>query len=184
MRNLLSYHRFNRVNESTSVATDVEVEYLPRSTRSQNREIVGEIAAAIHASDAQSEYTELHMPDFVRKMGSNFEDKRRGFFGMLMDQPRDLWAVKFEGKVVGFILIINPDGRDRIGFGINSKFAGKGILLKAFNQIKDDLRYPLYGETSVDNIASQKLMIKMGFEKEREIMFAGLPSYRFVKNQP
>lgn len=182
MKNLLSYKRFN---ESTDVATDVEVEYLPKSTRSQNREIVKEIAEAIHASDAQSEYTELHMPDFVRKMGSNFEDKRRGFYGMLMDQPRDLWAVKFEGKIVGFIVTHNPgDGKDRIGFGINSKFSGKGILLKAFNQIKNDLRYPLYGETSIKNKASQQLMRKMGFQIESDIMFAELPSYRFVKNQP
>lgn len=184
MKNLLSFNRYSRMNETVGPAVEpIEVTHLTRRDRQNNPDVVRQLANIIHENEAQSEYTELHMPKFVKDMGSNLKDKRHGFFSMLMTQPNDLYVVKFAGKIVGFILFIEPgDGKNRIGFGINSKYAGKGILLKAFNQIKDELEYPIYGETSQDNIGSQRLMTKMGFEKIDNFNFAGLPSFRYVKS--
>jgi RimJ/RimL family protein N-acetyltransferase len=129
----------------------------------------------------QTEFMEEFVPVGARVPAP----KITNFSLFLRNTPRLLWAIQENNITVGFIFVLNNANRDTIGIGINKQYANNGVATRAFNLIRNhqELNYPLTGATSERNVAAQKLMERLGFEKEPTTFnFYGETSYRYTLN--
>lgn len=88
------------------------------------------------------------------------------------------WALilKDDSAVIGGIMVMAESGEDgevEFGYGTDPAYQNKGYMTEAVAALKEwafknpDLRYVI-AETYKDNDASQKVLIKNGFEKYKE----------------
>ncbi|XP_050371930.1 uncharacterized protein LOC126789898 [Argentina anserina] len=85
-------------------------------------------------------------------------------------------AICLDGKPVGCILVNPNSGNDRcraeIGYSLESKLWGKGIVTRAVKMVVDTIfkEWPhlerLEGLVEVDNVGSQRVLEKAGFQRE------------------
>lgn len=152
--------------------------FIPRTDRNTNRVLINEIAEAVFGTSEQSDFSEA----FVPIGGKVPSPKKENFARFLINTPELLWAVQYNEKTVGFILIFNIPDPSSIGFSINSKFAHKGIATAAFNLVRYStlIKYPIFGSTSARNTIARNFMLKQGFVQEPlPFNFCGEESFKF-----
>jgi hypothetical protein len=154
--------------------------FIPKSERGNHTALIKEVAGACFGIDVKANFMEEFVPEGGRVPGL----KTQSFAEYLINFPKLLWVIQFEGKTVGFITVSDLPHSNAIGFGIDVEYSGKGIIADAFEQIKcsEQIKYPLFGYTSENNEKAVKLMEKLGFEADSEIVFEEEPSIKFVKN--
>jgi L-amino acid N-acyltransferase YncA len=160
----------------------VSVEYLPYFRRGDN--ILNKIIFAVNGDERKEEYNTRFNVAPIR--GRTIEERGNKLKDFLKSSyVTQLWAIKYDGEVVGFFSISNipnnPVGANAVGFSINIDYAGKGIMTEAFKLIlEEDIKYPLYGYTSEYNNSAQKLMLRLGFEETRRFTYEGTPTIGYV----
>jgi RimJ/RimL family protein N-acetyltransferase len=153
--------------------------FIPQNHRVQHNAVISEIANTVFENTQQTEF----MEEFVPVGGRVPAPKITNFINFISRVPTLLWAIQEDFVTVGFIFVINNPGNNLMGIGINRQYANSGVGTRAFNLIRDhqELIYPLTGETSVRNVAGQKLMETLGFQKELTTFnFHGETSYRYT----
>lgn len=151
---------------------------IERHQRFANQNLIDDIANAVFGNVEQANFSE----EFVPEAGRVPNPKKRNFANFLLNGPKLLWAIQYDDKTVGFIIIQDMPYPNAVGISINSDYSGKGIASEAFKQIKSNSRvvFPLFGYTSVRNIKAQSLMEKLGFVKQsEEINFCGENSVKY-----
>jgi RimJ/RimL family protein N-acetyltransferase len=153
--------------------------FIPLNERRNHFPLLSEIAEACFGDNDKANFSE----EFVPPGGKVPAPKAENFVRFLGSRPKLLWAIQHNAKTVGFILISDIPYQNSIGFGIDVNYAGKGIVTEAFNQIKchEQIIYPLYGYTSVNNTRANNLLTKLGFELNGEVNFLGEHSFKYVK---
>lgn len=160
-----------------------EAEFIPRQNRLNEVALIGQISNAVFGDNLKAEFTERYVPDRGKVPGS----KVQNFSSFLQRMPTCLWALRYQGTVVGFILIGDIPHANSIGFGIDVNYANMGILSEALVQIRksDCIIYPLYAYTSARNKAAECLLKKSGFIITGEqIFFMGEESSKYVIEEP
>jgi RimJ/RimL family protein N-acetyltransferase len=157
--------------------------FIPRTDRNTKRALINEISEAVFGTDEQSYFSEEFVPVRCRVP----EPKVQVFSNFLINQAKLLWAVQFDGKTVGFILISDLPHSNSVGFSIHSDYARKGICSTAFDLIRNapEILFPLYGATSTRNVNAQLFMEKQGFEREANTFdFCGEESFKYRLDRP
>jgi hypothetical protein len=176
------------LNLDTHPTMPTEVVFIPLGQRDQHRQLIQEIARAIYGTPKEVAFAETYIPLGGRVPGRNPAEKQNNFARYLFNGPRLLWAIQEDGQTVGFVMIgmPHPQSLNTIGFSINSHYARRGILGRAFDLIRQDtaIAYPLFAETSEWNIPAQKLLLSKGFTEVKRFVFFGEPSIRYVCNTP
>ena len=157
------------------------VDFIPKNERRNKIDILQQISNAVFGDKQEIEFSEMYIPDGGRVPNPKSEN----FTNFLIHGPKLLWAVKEGDIVIGFVLIADLPHVNSIGFSINSNYANKGIMRKAWKEIcsSPDVRYPLYGSTSQNNVSANKLLLSCGFELDNEFSYAGEPSFRYIKKE-
>lgn len=155
--------------------------FIPLNERREHFPLLTEIAEACFGDNDKVNFSE----EFVPPRGKVPAPKADNFVRFLVSDPKLLWAIQYNGKTVGFILISDIPHNNSIGFGIDVNYAGKGIVPEAFNQIKcnEKIQYPLEGYTSQENTRANKLMIKLGFKLLGQVNFMGEKSNHYIKEK-
>jgi len=162
------------------------VTFIPLTERPANRELVREISRAIFGSAESADFAEEYVPHSARVP----YPKADQFSQFLLRYPKCLWAV-FENdkkeRVAGFVLISDLPHINSVGFGINPDYAGKGIMLLAWNEIilnsEQCISFPLNAYTSQRNKPAIRFLDKIGFVPAGNIEFQGDPSFKYVYNR-
>lgn len=152
--------------------------FIARNERIENKILITEIADSVFGTVEQSTFSEEFVPLRCRVPSP----KSQNFERFLFNVPKLLWAIQYENRTVGFILIQDMPHRNAMGISINSEYSGKGVATEAFNQIKSHLEisFPVFGYTSVRNKNAQRFMERIGFKKEPEnIDFCGENSFKY-----
>lgn len=154
--------------------------FINLNERQQESLLINQIATAVYGTPEDTAF----MEEFIPPRGRVPELKIPNFSGFLTSYPTCLWAVfsdDLQKEVVGFILIANKPHPNAIGFGIKKAFSRKGIMHKAWEEIKTQpcINYPLYGYTSKRNTAAIDFMESCGFDKNGVINFMGEDSLGF-----
>ncbi len=102
----------------------------------------------------------------MRYIVSGFKNKTRIVFAIILKEKDT-----FIGEIS---LHLEDSGKAQLGYWIGEPFWGKGICSEAVGTITkygfDELDLKLiYASTHLENIASQKLLLKNRFKKEKEI---------------
>jgi RimJ/RimL family protein N-acetyltransferase len=158
----------------------VSVVLIDRAQRHAMRHLIEEIAEAIYGNPNEIAFAE----EFIPLGGRVPLPKTNNFVNFLVKYPELLWAVKYDDKTVGFILIGDlPIQTNSAGFSINSQYANKGIVTEAFKLILSaptPIQLPLYASTSTRNINAQKLLEKLNFVKiDGVFVFLGESSFKY-----
>jgi hypothetical protein len=150
--------------------------FIPKSERRNHTALIKEVAEACFGNDEKANFMEEFVPEGGRVPGL----KTQSFAEYLINFPKLLWVIQFDGKTVGFITVSDLPHPNAVGFGIDVEYSGKGIVAEAFEQVKcsEQIKYPLFGYTSENNEKAVKLMEKL------EIDYKGEPSLKFVKKKP
>lgn len=98
-----------------------------------------------------------HIPDLYRGRGERFQ-----------------WIVLASGEPAGWITLVVANwahGLAEVGYALSTPFQGQGLMPQALTQLLADLfgRSPLErieARCSVENVASQHVLEKVGFQKE------------------
>lgn len=162
------------------------VTFIPLTERPANRELVREISRAIFGSAESADFAEEYVPHSARVP----YPKADQFSQFLLRYPKCLWAV-FENdkkeRVAGFVLISDLPHINSVGFGINPDYAGKGIMLLAWNEIilnsEQCISFPLNAYTSQRNKPAIRFLDKIGFVPAGNIEFQGELSLKYVYNR-
>ena len=160
----------------------VSTVYIERSERQNNSHLIQEIVEATYGNNQKIDFIEEFVPQERRVP----EPKVSEFKSFLMTGAKLLWAVKYNEKTVGFILVVDMLHNNSIGFGINVEYSNKGICSQAFDQVinSPSINFPLYGVTSKRNSGAKRLMRKVGFlETGERLFFFGEESliYKFLE---
>ena len=110
-------------------------QFIPKEERQHQGTLINAMAQAVYGTAEDAAFTE----EFVPPAGRVPAPKVASFAGFMQRAPQCLWAVysdDSQSEVVGFILIGNQPHPNAIGFGIKKSFAGKGIMRKAWEEIK------------------------------------------------
>lgn len=77
-------------------------------------------------------------------------------------------------KIVGSVVKYEMEGKAEITYWIDKPYWGKGIASKALKMfLSIECARPIYGRVAFDNVGSQRVLEKCGFEKiGTEIGFA------------
>lgn len=147
----------------------------------QQISLIKAIALAVYGTSEDAAFMEDFVPPGARVPGN----KVINFATFIARTPTCLWALfedETQQNVVGFVLIANVPHANSIGFGIKKAHARKGLMTKAWEEIKKHpcITYPLHGATSKRNRAAIAFMEVCGFKKNGEINFMGEDSWRFV----
>jgi RimJ/RimL family protein N-acetyltransferase len=156
----------------------VTITYIDKKHRLSNSKLIEEITEAIFGNPTEIAFSEEHIP----VNGRVPFPKKEKFKGYLLDFPELLWAIQFNGKTIGFLLVSDMPFKNAVGFSINSAYSKKGVATTAFELAKAEGRftYSLYGYTSVNNIPAQRLLIRCGFEQVHDtVNFMGQDSFKF-----
>lgn len=71
-----------------------------------------------------------------------------------------------ESQIVGSIIHFDMDNETNVSYWIDKEFWGQGIATQAFREFVDgSTKRPLFGRVAFDNIGSQKVLEKCGFER-------------------
>ncbi|GAA4074104.1 hypothetical protein GCM10022389_19560 [Flavobacterium cheonanense] len=157
--------------------------FIPRTDRNTKRALINEIAEAVFGTAEQSAFSE----EFVPVGGRVPAPKKENFANFLINVPELLWAVQYNEKTIGFILIFNIPDPSSIGFSINSNFANKGIATDAFTLVRHStlIKYPIFGSTSTRNTIAQHFMLKQGFvQLPQSFNFCGEESFKYRLDLP
>jgi RimJ/RimL family protein N-acetyltransferase len=74
-------------------------------------------------------------------------------------------TILFSGKVAGYLVCFERDGKRQVGYWIGRDFWGKGIATKALEKFIGFLEMrPLFGVCVKDNLASIRILEKCGFK--------------------
>lgn len=74
-------------------------------------------------------------------------------------------TVLYDNQVAGHILSFDMNGKREVGYWLGRNFWGKGIASNALKQFLDvELTRPVYGYAAKQNIGSQRVLQKCGFE--------------------
>lgn len=157
------------------------VDFIPKNERRNKIGILQQISNSVFGDKQEIEFSELYIPISGRVPNPKSEN----FTNFLIHGPNLLWAVKEGDIVIGFILIADLPHDNSIGFSINSNYANRGIMKRAWEEIcnSPDVRYPLYGGTSQNNVSANKLLLSCGFELHEEFTYLGEPSFRYIKRE-
>jgi hypothetical protein len=160
---------------------NMTVEFIPKNERRYQIDTLSQISNAIFGNDTETAFSEYYIPNAGRLP----KPKPQNFTQFLVNGPNYLWAIKVDNTAVGFVLIADMPHANSIGFSINSKYANKGIMTRAWAEISThpDIIYPLYANTSQRNVAANQLLERCGFGIEGEFEFDGEPSFKYVKNK-
>ena len=88
---------------------------------------------------------------------------------ILSNESIRIMTVLFNDQVAGNILSFELEGKREVGYWLGRDFWGKGIASRALQEyLRIELTRPLYGYAAKDNIGSQKVLEKCGFEAAGE----------------
>ena len=98
------------------------------------------------------------------------------------------WAIVHDGRVVGVVsLTLEPGARvGVIGYGVHGQLRGKGLAMQAARTVIDHAfdGYPdlarIRAHTDADNIASMRVLEKLGFSHEGTLRQNQFAKGRFV----
>lgn len=155
-------------------------EFISRQDRKNKINLIEQISNAIFENDNEAKFAET----FIPAGGKVPKPKPNNFTNFLINVPKCLWAINYEGMIIGFVLICDMPHANSIGFSINSSYANKGIMKKAWKEICNhaDIRYPLNAYTSMNNEPAINLLKSIGFEVNQEIDYLGEKSFHYIKN--
>lgn len=146
-----------------------------KTTRLTLRRLRAEDARALHencSSDAEAarylERSTCVNPEVTQALVN-------GWIGMYETEDFFLWAVEYEGRVIGTVNLHDIDrgeGQCEIGFSIGSKWWNKGIMTEAADAVVKHAFEALgferiIGWCAAENIGSARVMEKIGMKRER-----------------
>ena len=160
------------------------IKYIGRHERVQNRELLNQISTAIFGTPEDVLFAE----EFVPPDGKIPNPKVATFVNFLTNYTNHLWGIFADDNLkipVGFILIADNPHPNSIGFCIKRKFARKGLMRQAWEEIRkspqwQSIDFPLFGQTSQRNTAANQFLTNIGFKFIEETNFAGEPSNKYL----
>ena len=88
---------------------------------------------------------------------------------LLADPTINLQTILLDGKVVGSVSKYMMEDEAQITYGIDRQHWGKGIATEALRQfLALEPARPIWGRTAFDNVGSQRVLERCGFEKVAE----------------
>jgi RimJ/RimL family protein N-acetyltransferase len=116
----------------------------------------------------------IHMAAFTSKDPHDRKAYIDKWTRLLSDPSIHLQTIRCGDRIVGSVGKWEMEGAAQITYWLDRKFWGQGIASSALRQFLDlETRRPLFGRVISDNIASQRVMEKCGFERyETERAFA------------
>ncbi len=85
---------------------------------------------------------------------------------LLNDPTVNNQTIIFDNTIVGSIAKFVMEGNTEVTYWIDRKFWGKGIATKALKEfLSIETTRPIFGRVAFDNLGSQKVLEKCGFEK-------------------
>jgi hypothetical protein len=156
-----------------------------RCLGNRNKQEIKGIVTAFLGTEEQVEYAEQFIPEGARLPAPKAANFERYLFG---GRPH-LWAIydsDDQRMIVGFILIGDAPHKNSIGFGINMNHARRGLMKRAWNEIRPHLseigvQSPLNAYTSERNQGAHKFLTAIGFVlQDEKLDFLGESSNRYV----
>ena len=107
----------------------------------------------------------------------NLEDLHKWYLKQLDSDNRIIYLYKFNQNILGYLYVNTLDEETfEIAYAISESFEGKGYGRKMIDEfIKNMNPKNLIAYISECNIASQKMLTKVGFKKEEEYYINELP---------
>jgi RimJ/RimL family protein N-acetyltransferase len=97
---------------------------------------------------------------------------------IMQDKSIILRTILFEGQIAGYLTTFEREDVRQVGYWLGREFWGKGIATRALQLFLPIIPYrPLYGIATVENQASQKVLLKCGFKMVEEL--EGLRKFLF-----
>jgi RimJ/RimL family protein N-acetyltransferase len=91
------------------------------------------------------------------------------FAKVLSDNSILMRIIVVDDEVAGYLTKYDLDGEPQIGFVLGREFWGKGIATKSLREFLALVTVrPIYGRTAFDNVASMKVLQKVGFVRTTE----------------
>jgi RimJ/RimL family protein N-acetyltransferase len=91
------------------------------------------------------------------------------FAKVLSDNSILMRTIVVDDEVAGYLTKYDLDGEPQIGFVLGREFWGKGIATKSLREFLALVTVrPIYGRTAFDNVASMKVLQKVGFVRTTE----------------
>ena len=159
--------------------------FIPLNERNEQKALINQIGNVVFGTIESAKFAE----EFIPEGGRLPSPKSQNFSKFLINYPTCLWAVYTDmtkSALAGFILISNLPHDNAIGFGLNPEFKGKGLMSRAWEEIKTNecVKFPLNAYTSVRNKGAISFLEKNGFNFKENINFIGEDSvhYLFTNN--
>jgi RimJ/RimL family protein N-acetyltransferase len=113
------------------------------------------------------------------------------FIAMVLNKPKPVtdFAIEVEGSAVGGIgIVLNSDVERiavEIGYWLGERYWGRGIMTSAVNEMIDYAFanfsiIKIYAPVFDFNIASQRVLLKVGFEKEAVLKQAAIKNNKII----
>ncbi len=107
-----------------------------------------------------------HLAAFTPKDSTDKEAYINKYTKLLSDETVNNKTIFFNNEIVGSIAKFEIEGEAEITYWISKDFWGKGISTNALMQLLEiEKKRPIYGRVAFDNIGSQRVLEKCGFEK-------------------
>jgi RimJ/RimL family protein N-acetyltransferase len=91
------------------------------------------------------------------------------FEKVLSDKSIEMRTIVVDDEVAGYLTRYMIDGEPQIGFVLGRQFWGKGVATQSLLEFLEIVsERPLYGRTAFDNVASMKVLQKLGFIRTSE----------------
>ena len=115
-----------------------------------------------------------HMAAFTPKDPNNREAYMTKWRRLLQDDSIKMQTILQGGQVIGGVVKFVMEGDAEITYAISKEYWGQGLTTKAVKLFLDkEKTRPIYGRTAYDNIGSQRILEKTGFERiAKEMGFA------------
>ncbi|ONI67229.1 GNAT family N-acetyltransferase [Kribbella sp. ALI-6-A] len=123
------------------------------------------------------------IPDRGDEYFAEFAERHAALLAM-QDAGTDHFHVLVDdGRIVGRVNLVDiKDGSAELGYRIAESAAGRGLATWAVREVVSTpygLRQ-ITARTTVDNVASQKVLARVGFTRTGEVELSGKPGYSYV----
>ena len=85
---------------------------------------------------------------------------------LINDETVNIFSIIVDSTLIGCVVKFVMEGDAEITYAIDKNYWGKGITTQALKEFMDIEKIrPIYGRTAFDNLGSQKILEKNGFQK-------------------
>lgn len=114
---------------------------------------------------------------------AEFADRHAAVLAMQEAGTDHFHVLVDDGRIVGRVNLVNiVDGSAELGYRIAESAAGRGLATWGVREVLGTpygLRQ-ITARTTVDNVASQKILAKVGFVRTGEVEITGKPGYTYL----